>query len=500
MKRMKKYASLLLALVMALALAVPAMAADDTYTITIKTDKTGHTYEAYQIFSGVLSEDGKTLSDIEWGTGVDDAIKTLFPDAAAKAASLNNDNVADFAELVAGHLTTVAGTSVAKADGTGYEIIDLAPGYYLVKDLDGSLEGSDTEVYTPYILHIVTDVTVTPKAEGTPTVDKTVDDVNDTTGEEGTGKTADHDIGDHVPFTLTATLPNMDKYETYKLNFVDTMSAGLTYDGNAKVYLGETEITDYFTVTPDEAGGQTLTLSCADVKKIPGVTEGSVITVKYTAQLNDDAVIGGTGNTNEVYLEFSNDPNHSGEGDEPEGKTPPKKVVVFTFKTVVNKVDPDGNPLDGAGFTLFKLVDGEWDQIGEEITDVTTFSFEGLDDGRYMLKETTVPDGYNSIDPIYFTIEAVHVLNDDGETGEIKELKVYATDEEGKKLTEEEKSIFEVDVPGGSAETDVENNRGVELPETGGIGTTIFYVLGGLLTLGAVVLLVTKKRMSLEEK
>ena len=208
MKHTKKLASLLLALVLAFALAVPAFA-EDGYSITITNSATGHTYEAYQIFTGDLAEkDGKkVLSNIVWGSGISEAGKTALNNAATKAETLKTEADAKaFAKEVAPYLTTAAGSANTVTNGK-YVISGLAAGYYLVKDKDGSVTG-ENDAYTEYIIKVVADVEATPKSD-VPEVEKKVEDTNDSTGKtSGWQDSADYDIGDSVPFQLKATLAN----------------------------------------------------------------------------------------------------------------------------------------------------------------------------------------------------------------------------------------------------------------------------------------------------
>ena len=523
MKHIKKLASLLLALVMALGLATTAFAAE-TYSITINNSAEGHTYEAYQIFTGDLAEkDGaKILSNIVWGSGISEAGRTALQNkydtaetksAAGVAAALTNDNAVQFAKDAAGYLTTTKVDSTYSETNKNYTISGLAAGYYLVKDKDGSLTG-DSDSYTEYIIQVVGNVTATPKSD-VPEVQKKVKDINDSTDTTKTDwqDSADYDIGDSIPFQLKATLAdNVSSYTTYKVVFHDTLSKGLTYNNDAKVYIDGTE-TNGFTVTAtvNADGITTLTVSCDDVKALDA-GNSSVITVEYTAKLNENAVLGSTGNPNEVYLEYSNNPNKSENGNNETGETPKDVVIVFTYKTIINKVDSENKPLTGAAFKLEKLIkskDGAadtWTTVKEFTVDETTtsFTFSGLDDGQYKLTETKTPAGYNTIDPIYFVIEATHDATAD--TPALTVLKAYLTDENGNKKTEVKDretvniDLGTVDLTAGSITTTVVNKSGSKLPSTGGIGTTIFYVLGGVLVLAAVVLLVTKKRMSGAEK
>ena len=516
MKHIKKLAGLLLVLVMVFALATTAFAEETTYSITINNSTAGHTYEAYQIFTGDLAtnEAGKkVLSNIVWGSGVSEAGQTALGDAAAKAETLKTeDDAKAFAKAVAPYLTTAAGSANTVTDGK-YVISGLTAGYYLVKDQDGSLTG-DNDSYTEYIIQVVGNVTATPKSD-VPEVQKKVKDINDSTDTTKTDwqDSADYDIGDSIPFQLKATLAdNVSSYTTYKVVFHDTLSKGLTYNNDAKVYIDGTE-TNGFTVTStvNADGTTTLTVSCDDVKAL-GAGNSSVITVEYTAKLNENAVLGSAGNPNEVYLEYSNNPNKSETGDNETGETPKDVVIVFTYKTIINKVDSENKPLTGAAFKLEKLIKGKdgaadtWTTVKEFTVDETTtsFTFSGLDDGQYKLTETKTPAGYNTIDPIYFVIEATHDETADAPT--LKTLNAYLTDANGNKQTEMKDGesvnidLGTVDLTAGSITTTVVNKSGSKLPSTGGIGTTIFYVLGGVLVLAAVVLLVTKKRMSGAEK
>ena len=532
MKHIKKLASLLLALVMALSLAVTAFAAE-TYSITINNSAEGHTYEAYQIFTGDLAEkDGaKILSNIVWGSGISEAGRTALQNkydtaetksAAGVAAALTNDNAVQFAKDAAGYLTTTKVDSTYSETNKNYTISGLAAGYYLVKDKDGSLTG-DSDSYTEYIIQVVGNVTATPKSD-VPEVQKKVKDINDSTDTTKTDwqDSADYDIGDSIPFQLKATLANnVSSYTTYKVVFHDTLSKGLTYNEDAVVKVGETVVYNAKDDSQNKTGvsvsyeNNTLTVTIVDVKAAGiGGTNNSVVTVDYTATLNANAVLGSAGNPNEVYLEYSNNPNKSEEGNNETGNTPKDTVIVFTYKTIINKVtkNPDYDskvegskeyiPLTGAEFTLEKKVlktpangengteaEYEWKTITVvKNEEGTTFTFSGLDDGQYKLTETKTPAGYNTIAPIEFTVTAEHDVLSDNPA--LTSLSGNATNGE---LT------FTSNTTEGSLSADVVNKAGSTLPETGGIGTTIFYVLGSVLLVGAAILLITKKRMSAQK-
>ena len=503
MRKVKKLLGLLLAAVMVLAMGATAFADEGTHTITAPNN--GHTYEVYQIFTGDYSEGndsqegdsqtGKVLSNVKWGkngTGTQD--ESVSEDILTELKGANGSDthllavITKYANLESDEFGTVSYESPLK----------VPSGYYLIKDVDGSQEGAQ-DSYTLYIVQVVgKDILIDPKAD-VPTSEKKVDDKNDSNtseDEENWQDSADYDIGDEVPYLLTATLPdNVSDYTSYTLKFVDTMSKGLTYvENSAEVFVNgasagkvEPSSVAYSGEEAKYAGGTVLTWDLGDIKAAPyNAGDKAVITIEYKAELNGSAVMGSAGNPNKMHIEFSNNPN--GEG---MGRTPDDTNIVFTYKVVVNKVDEDENPLAGAQFKLEKkLADGSWTVINRFTVseDQTTFTFEGLDDGDYKLSETVTPDGYNTIEPIEFTITAEHdILSDDPRL----------TNLNGNSVTGE--ITFEAKPEDGSLTTDVINKSGSTLPETGGMGTTIFYVLGAILVLGAGGLLIARRRTDSEK-
>lgn len=498
---MKKFTKVLaFALAMVLTLAMTSMVFADTttngnYSITIKNDAEGHTYEAYQILAGDLSQDGTTLSNVKWGNGVDQTkVKTL----------INSGSADDFAKAL-GEITSKSAQADAAAAKIGkilnasnvyksgdynkgtYTISGLPSGYYLVKDMDGSLDQKDGDAYTLYIMEVVGNVTVNAKSD-TVTVEKKIKDVNDTTGETSDWQdSADYDIGDSIPFQLTGTLPsNYANFDTYYYAFHDTESNGLTFNNDAVVYAveGKTETVidaSSYTVTTRNDG---FDIVFADLKKITSVNKNTKIVVRYTSTLNENAVIGALGNPNEVYLEYSNNPNNDGHG-----KTNKDVVIAFTYKVVVNKVDQDNEPLAGAEFTLKKILADGTEKVIDVITteEGTVFTFNGLDDGQYVLSETVTPDGFNTIDDITFTVTADHeILSDDPQLtdlaavadGGVVEFTVTKTD----------------GMIDGGLVTDIVNQKGSILPSTGGAGRVAIYLIGAILVLGVGVVAVSKLR------
>ena len=384
------------------------------------------------------------------------------------------------------------------APNESYTFDGLTAGYYLVKDEDGSQTGK-TGAYTSFIVQVVGNVTQDTKLD-VPTVVKKVKDINDSTGEgSGWQDSADYDIGDEVPYQITGTMPsNIDKYTTYKYVFTDTMSKGLTYTpGNATIKIGDTNVTGKFkeAVTTKEDGSTTVTWSCDNLKgAVDTLTENSTVVVTYNCTLNESAVIGAAGNPNKVTLTFSNNPNQSDGGDT--GTTPEDKNIVFTYKVVVNKVDKDKNHLAGAEFTLSKVNAAKTNTVvktftltGDKEKDPTIVTASGLHDGTYVLKEIKTPVGYNTIADQYFTVTAKHDVEADNPA--LTSLSGNAL--EGSIIT------FTPDPNAGSLTTDVVNEKGSNLPSTGGRGTRMLYAGGGVLVACALaIIMVIKKRRAIQ--
>lgn len=508
----KRLAGILLALVMVLALAIPASAAE-----TVVNNTTSHTYDIYQIFSGTQADDGQALGDVAWGSGINGdaflaALKAdsrfgavdanIFKDctealAVAKVLSgYNNDSdvAKAFANVAAANLT---GVKVALS-GTGS--IELATGYYLVvdtTDVSGANDARNTALLQ--VTH-VGNFTIAQKYS-VPTLDKKVVDSDGTAGEA-----ADYAIGSSIPFTLTATLPtNYADYEDYDIKFTDTLSAGLTYNGDAKVYVVNDATETALNASDYSAAlsGSDLVVTVENIHLISGITATSKIKVAYSATLNTSATIGNAGNTNSAVLEFSNDPNATAGGSM--GKTPADDVKVFTYELDVTKVDgaDTTKKLSGAEFKL-KNAAGKWAKVNdnskltgwadtEEAGSVLTsdsngvLKFIGLDAGTYYLKETKAPIGYNLLKGETTLVIAATVNKTDGAEA-LTALTIKVGDNNA------ENGVLNT----GIVSVEVKNNSGSVLPETGGMGTTLFYVLGGLLVTASAVLLITKKRMSAE--
>ena len=507
MKYMKKFIALIAVLTLALTMAVPAFAATTTpttYTITINNG-TG-TYAAYQIFKGDLHEDvdlhEKTLSNIEWGDNVTPAGQEALGKAAEKAKTITTEADAKaFAVEVAQYLTgSPAGTGTGTIEG-------LAAGYYLIKN---TTVGKD-EVFTDYILEVVKDVEVNPKS-GKPTLDKQIR--HNETGVWGV--VGDNQIGDTVEFRTLTTVPVVSGYTQYTYVIHDEMSAGLTSNvrSNKDVTIKVNDETvldkNYYTVTvdPENANKFTVTVDVLNAIKDGKMAEEDTLYTYYTGILNKNAAVYDVGKqNNKAYLEYSNNPHDN----TTTNKTPEKVVYDWTFKMEVDKIDGKSKaPLSDAKFVLSKNRNCPLGTIRDDGTPSTTtdlidlienndgsytvapagytgpvvkvmtagkITIKGLDDAtEYYLYETKAPAGYNRLtDAVKFKITATY--NDTGDSWTSVTAAVN-------------------DVEQSSVSVQVANNKGSTLPSTGGIGTTLFYVIGGGLMAVAAVLLVTKKRMN----
>ena len=482
--------------------------ADTTHTVTITPAKSGHTYEAYQIFTGNLGTDG-SLGNVEWGTGVDQSkltaegtdalIKGKDAASVSEALAAKSSDSADakaYATAFSGILSTTH-TDSGDFDSTGsgsYSISGLKDGYYLIQDKAGTLNEAN-DAYTSFILKIVgQDLTVAPKSTQ-PTVDKKVQDETtdaETGATDGWGNTADHDINETFQFKLDATIPaeaNLADYKTYEVKFNDTMSKGVTFesiesvkvDGNdgTKAKTWTLGVADYTKsdITTAADGSQSWSLTISDViTKCEGIKidKGFTVEVIYKAHLNENATVsstsGSTENKNSVNLEYSNNPNAEGLG-----KTEDKTVYVFTFRISNKKVvdSVNGAALPGAGFKLYKdeSCTQEYELVkdttlnayrpvksGETGTEMTSdedgnFPIAGLDAGTYYLKETTTPKGYTTAAVKTITIKATHSIGNDGQANVV--------------LSQDS-----------TLDNKIVDKKGNTLPSTGGMGPVLLYVAG----------------------
>lgn len=461
------------------------------YTITVKKAEANHTYTAYQIFSGDLKVSDKTLSNIAWGSGIDNTKITGFTylekDTAKDIAEElgkqtgNEEAIARaFAKAIADKVDTAKGT-VLTYDNEKYTA-SVTPGYYLIIETENSSNNNKNHVLADYMLKVVGDISLDPKDDNKiPTPGKTADKTNAAVGEE-------------VTYQLTFKTPdNYADYDTYKLIIADTMTNLEYVENSINAYYikeGETLPNTISDLVSDNknVSANSITVNISDLKTVvSGISANDTLYIEYKAKVTADAINGDA--KNNAHYEYSNNPKADGLGeyDVPE-------VVVHNFNLKFVKKDGTTNAmLPGAGFALYKA-DDNWSKSGNAImsikqdrtkvdsttgggigivsfeTNETTFNFKGLAAGKYLLEEIETPEGYNTLsEPIKITIE-------DNNNGTCT-------------ITIGDKNVAE------NTAAIVNNFKGSQLPETGGIGTTIFYLIGAILVIGAGVVFVTRRRM-----
>lgn len=510
-----------------------AMAAEGDVTITIGSETTpasvGDVYAGYRLFDETEATVGEKTNvayqkRTNWNhyDKVAEAIKDVDSSATLTADSKVDDFVAAigkfdstktkrFAENLYKSLkedgVAADANSAAVAAGAFSTTLSGPQGYYLIVQTTAANDAGKTMSAVIVNTAGQAGVTVSPKKD-TVTVSKKVqenmDGVNNPASEDNWGTAADYNIGDYVKFQLTGSLPtDYADYTSYEYTFHDTADQGLTFvndtthpvkvyavNDNNKVELKQDTLTGYQVLTSD-INGETFNVKFADLKKAQAektgdtvnITSSTQIVVEYYAQLNENAVLGSNGNQNKVYLQFSN--NKYGEGT---GKTEEHKVTVFTFKlevTKYGKTDSDKEALNGAGFTLYKATkvnpaDSDYAKVGDEVqhTNSNVFDFTGLDSGYYKIVETTTPKGYNTIDPITFTVTATY--NSADEPGTLTDLTVTDVKVGGVASAEQTFTVNRGTGEAGTAQikTDVVDIPGSKLPSTGGMGTVLLYVAG----------------------
>ncbi len=481
---MKKLFAVLMALTLVLAMGTIAFAAN-TGTITINNAVDGAKYDVYKMLSFAPSNTtgDKGIYTIEAGweaffaaapatdyftvtTSADQTTVTL------KDGVTEVDQTLAKAAIAYAKAKSIAATATEKASGETVEFTGLALGYYAIDTSLGTLCA---------LTNTNSDFTATEKNEK-PDIDKFVqEDSEIAQADEGWGKVNDADIDQQVNYKSTITVG------VGATNYVmhDTMEKGLTFNNDVVVKLADGTVVDpaNYTVTVSPDDGHTFDVAFANTF-IEGLAKGTQFTVYYSATLNENANIVTEGNDNTVKLSY---------GEDSTWETAEHKTTTYTWKMDVLKYTMDGTSKVSLAGAKFQLLDKDGNAIkftevaGTDVptyrvdadgavTEITTdkdgeFVLVGLDEGTYKLHETVAPEGYNKL--------AADI--DVNITSEYDEAALSAT----YKINNSDPATIEV-----------ENKTGSLLPETGGIGTTIFYVAGALLMLVAFVVLVSKKRMA----
>ena len=530
-KIMKKAFAILMSLVLMLSLAVPAMAADEptTGTITIKDSEQNTEYRFYRLFDLALQDlDGTnttyesytyTLSSkwhdiftsgalksylVNANTG---SLNSINVDGTIKYINITDANVVEFtnaamAVTLAEGAPTVDETKTGSGSDLEFDVNTL--GYYLMVPVDAVIKTPNSNGSVASLTSTKPEAAISVKATK-PSLEKVDDKVT-------------VDVGDTVTYTLTTTVPNTAGYKTYTFKIYDEMTEGLTFQKDVEIKIADKEgnITNDTGVVIDytsKANAFTVTIPVANYQDYIGKT----ITLTYTAVVNDKAVKA-TAEKNKAKLEYGHNPNDL-------EQTTPIEEEVYTTKIVIDKYTGTNSKLANAKFALMNTAGKfykytaatdttdakvEWVELTggpaanntADVTDVmatviktaaeaftiTTYAtdtngaaeFKGIADGDYYLVEYEAPAGYNRLQKaIKVTVAGTDV------------------DTAAGKVENKADSTGSFDVPN-PATASVLNQAGSTLPETGGMGTTIFYIVGGVMVAAAVVLLITKKRMGAE--
>lgn len=576
MKIMKKLLSLILIVVMIFSMSTIAFA-QQSFSMKIYNANDTHVYEAYQVFAGTVSNN--KLVDITWGQGVKDAdllaelddldayndCKSAEDVAKVLESFGNNNNSAQldaFAEIAGKHLNEVAATSavgtkvkVDNKDVYEYTLSGLNGGYYLIKDKDSSQTGHDA--YTKYILSVVKvvdNLEIFSKSDF-PSIDKFIEITKADSDEKELVEFDDVSIGDTVSYLVKSAVPNMDGYDQYRFIVTDVMSKGLTFNGSVEVKIGETTLAENAYTLKQSGGNGTETTVVIQIDHLTQYTKGEAIEMRYSATVNEHAVIGNAGNLNTVKLQYSNNPNYKFTGindNGPLGETPKSTTRVYTTAIEITKIDGNGQgaligaefEISGASGKKALVTEGYF----EEVADGADGAYWKLIDGTYT---TTDPASENINDEIYesktvgdvktfkkYNLNTKATIRDisptevkcsafvDGEgklqieglgagTYTIKEVKApagynllnkeikvevgFVAPEKGKTDCQWTYNIDDNAATGdtsGILKFDVKNYSGVTLPSTGGMGTTLLYAAGSILLIGAGILIISKKRMA----
>jgi len=484
MKTMRKVFALLMALSMILALAISANAADGKTTVTINSsnNETGSAYTGYKLLNAIpavgedgkpIQKDGKDLYTYSVNAAYADVLKevTGFETDSDIYNYIAKQDAAVFADKVYEKLAGVAGVPLQEGAN------EIDQGYWLIVETTAgqTADGSAGTISRAMMDTAGVDALTISTKEDITSGDKEITTINDEEQGDNTDA-ASVKVGDKIGYKLTADLDaKHGDYDEYFLQFGDTMVEGLKlvddsivikFDGTP---LSEREAAKYIQNATDTA----FDVIFENLKEAEGYSANlKEVTVEYLVEVTEDAVKGGLNNT--FTLQYSRDPYDPSQ----HGSSTTHTSTVYTYQLTVGKVDGANNALAGAGFTLTGP-NGYTKEIAAA-DGLTSFVFSGLTAGDYKLEETTVPEGYNKANDIEFTITPTY--NGD----KLTNLDVTCTSDD--------QLVINSNATSCELAFNVVNQQGVELPSTGGIGTTIFTVVGATLMIGAAVLFITKKR------
>lgn len=441
-----------------------------------------YTFEVVESWKGFFTNTAEGYPSIKG----DENFNANASDYVRKLGEDNSTEVTNFAKKAAkwakDHTIATTQQATAEASGSNYTATfsGLEFGYYLVKPYaSGEIRGTDA-----MLINVVDDKASITLKNTYPTVDKKVENY------KGNGA----QVGDKVTFTLTSKVPDTSEFDHYTFRLLDTLSQGLTFNNDAKITIGSTELvagTNYTVTQPSTENNNTVTFDLSSYIKPEAGTSaanaGETITVTYTATLNEKAETSttGNGNTNSAKVQYTNGPSTTDFGE-----STPSETHTYTFGFDLKKVDGDNQALAGAKFSLYKKGSTEAIQFvktadgtyrvatnaddGEKVTEVETpqngiIKFTGLDDGEYTLKETQAPTDYNKADDTEIKIEARY--KEDGTL-----------------------NTWTVTNKGTDGYVTIVNRKGTLLPSTGGMGTVIFTVAGAAVVIAGVAWTIARRR------
>ena len=472
---MKKCISLMLALVLIMALTVSVSAqtvgSEGGATITINNAAKGETYSVYKLFDATVT--GTKDGSIAYTGEIPAALEGYFSKDTEGNISLKaaEDNTNLFKALKT-WAETAAVTETAESDGSVLIFQGLEYGYYVVTSSQNTSAISVTSTNP--------DATIYDKNATEPgNLSKAIDD-------------DDVNFGDTVTYTITFETANFDGKDTAAKRIKSYTITDDLPDYLEDVTVTEIKVGDASITTQQFDANNQITIPWVDASDNSLYDNGATVTITYTAKITDKAAIAGNGNTNTAELTWNNGENVD--------KDITATATAKTFAFVLKKVDQKGNALSGATFQLpFQVAEvetGVYNYDGAGTETVTTpetgvIVVKGVASGTYSVTETEAPTGYNKLTA---PVSVVVTETDATATNSVTYL-----DKSGNEVDEATADGVTVTYANETLAADVAvvvNKTGSALPSTGGMGTTIFYVIGALLMVGAAVLLITKKRMA----